>query len=529
MMRRTVSLWFPYWPVERLERAHRRRNAAPAEPAAPRGPLVLAAAGQGGVRLTAVSPGAEAEGLAPGMTLADARALVPGVAGRLAEPEADARELAALADWCIRFTPCVAVDGGDGLLLDVTGCARLHGGEVAMLARMAKAMRGIGFTVRAGLADTPGAAWAAARFLAGAGADGGVVVPRGGARDMLAPLPAAALRLPPEAAAGLERLGLRRVADVIGLPRAPLAARFGTAVGRRIDQALGRESEPLVLRRPVPPCRVRRVFAEPLIDHAGLAAAVGDLVAELCLLLESRAEGVRRLELALFRVDGVRSAIAVGAARPVRDAVHLERLLAVRLETLDPGFGVEAMALSAAVVEPLGPEQAGLTRARAGEASPGALAALVDRLANRLGASAVMRLVPRESHVPERAVACLPAMAPGSGAPGSGAPGSGEPWRCDVPRPLRLFPRPEPVEAVAMVPDSPPVMFLWRGRAHRIARAEGPERLAAEWWRTPRTDGRDFRDYYRVEDETGARFWLYRHGPYGADGAARWYLHGLFA
>ena len=449
------------------------------------------------------------------MTLADARALLPGLAVARADPHGDARALAALAGWCIRFTPFVALDGADGLILDVTGCARLFGGEAALVARVARDVRRLGFTARAALADTPGAAWAAARFLPEAGSERGALAPPGGAEAMLAPLPVAALRLTPDAAFALDRLGLRRVGDLLHLPRAPLAARFGAAVGRRLDQALGREAEAITPHRPAAPYLVRRIFTEPLIDHAGVADAVAGLLAELCARLEAEGRGLSRLELSLFRVDGARRPVTIGAARPTRDAAHLMRLIAVHLDGFDLGFGVEAMAMAAPGGEPLAAAQVPLMPGERDQA--GDLAALVDRLANRLGAMGVVRLVPRASHAPERAVAAVPAM----------APPVGRPWRTEVKRPVRLFPRPERIEVVAMVPDAPPVLFRWRGRAHRVARAEGPERLAAEWWRE--CDARDFRDYYRVEDEDGGRYWLYRHGPFDARGAARWYLHGIFA
>jgi len=528
-MKRVISLWFPYWPSERLARRRRKPSAdrrSAGEPR-PEPPVVFVGAEQGGLRLAAVSAVAGAEGLAPGMTLADARALVPGLVVEATDAQGDARALAALADWCIRFTPWVALDGADALVLDVSGCARLFGGEAALLGRVVAALNRFGFTVRAALADTPAAAWAAARFARAAGPnDGGLpagttIVPPGGAEAMLGPLPVAALRLPADTVAGLERLGLRRVAAVAALPRAPLAARFGEAVGRRIDRALGREAEAIAPRRPVPAHLVRRVFTEPLIDHAGVAAATGGLIAELTDRLEAEGLGLRRLELALYRVDGRRRVAAVGTARATRDPVHIERLLAVKLEALELGFGVEALTLAAPVTEPLAPVQAVLAAGERG-ADPGPLGALVDRLAQRLGPANVVRLAPRPSHTPERAVAAVPAM----------APAAADGWRADVVRPLRLLTRPEPIEAVAMVPDAPPVQFRWRGRAHRVARAAGPERLAAEWWRAPRAetyDPNDWRDYYRVEDAAGARFWLYRHGPYGPGGEARWYLHGVFA
>ena len=479
---------------------------------------------------------AGAAGIAPGMTLADARALVPGLAAAAADGHGDARALAALADWCLRFTPIAAVDGdaaggGGGLALDVTGCAHLYGGEAALLARVVGAVRGLGFTVRAALADTRRMAWAAARFLPEAGDGDGAIVPPGGARAVLAPLPAAALGLAPETARGLARLGLGRIGDLLEAPRGPLAARFGAAVARRLDQALGREAEAIAPRRPVPPYAESRVFSEPLIDHAGVSAAAAALLAALCRRLEAEGRGARRLVAALYRLDGARREAVVGTARANRDAAHLGRLLAPHLERLDLGFGVETMTLAAALTEPLAVAQVPLmpdgraAAAAGGPATLATLATLVDCLANRLGPANVVRLVPRESHLPERAVAALPAM----------APAVKRPWRADVKRPPRLFARPERIEAVAMVPDAPPVLFRWRGRPHRVACAEGPERIAAEWWRaahdlgSAHSDSNNFRDYYRVEDENGGRFWLYRDGPYDGDGRAQWCLHGVFA
>lgn len=515
-MKRVISLWFPYWASERQAR-RRRHNATSPEAA----PLVLYEVTNGGLRVTAVNPAAAATGLGPGLTLADARALVPGLGAEPADPRSDARALAALADWCLRFTPTVALDGagvgGGGLTLDVTGCAHLHGGEGAMLARIMGALRGLGFTTLAALADSRRMAWAGARFLADAGSRGGVIVPPGGARLVLASLPVAALGLGPETAAGLARLGLRRVGDVLAMPRGDLAARFGACVGDHLDQALGDAAEVLTPRRPAPPYQVRQAFTEPLIDHGGVGRALAGLLTELCRRLEAEGRGLRRLEVSLFRLDGGRRVVAIGTARPNRDPAHLQDLLAPHLDKLDLGLGVETVALAAPVTEPLSASQVALM---GDNDSSSDLATLVDRLAGRLGLAGVIRLAPRDSHRPERSVATVPALAPHTRTP----------WRADIVRPPRLFPRPEPVEAMAMVPDAPPLRFHWRGRPHRVTRTEGPERIAAEWWRESRApDSNNWRDYYRVEDQAGARFWLYRHGPYGPGGQAKWYLHGVFA
>ncbi len=491
--------------------------------------------------------------MVPGMPLADARALAAGgppghdpeggavhggyekcgLATVAADPAADRRALAALADGCGRYTPWTAVDGdggprGGGLWLDITGCTHLFGGEGALIDDLVGRLDRLGFAATAAVADTMGAAWAVARF-AGRETAPCAVVPSGEAeiRRVLAPLPVAGLRLPAAVVDGMARVGLRRIGDLYAVPRAPLAARFGDAVVRRLDQALGRVREPLSPRRPPPAHHVRLAFADPIGHADQIAAALGRLLGDLRVRLEHAHKGVRRLDLTLYRVDGTHTGVAVGTARPVRDAAHLERLFADKLEQLDPGFGVEVMVLAATTVDPLGPQQDDLDGG-AKEARDDDLARLVDRLGNRLGPRSVVRLAPRASHVPERA--CRPAPALAAVTADGEMEGDHRPAQ---PRPLRLLPWPEPIEAVAPVPDHPPVLFRWRGRPHRVARAAGPERIAPEWWRDdPGPPGErrcDVRDYYRVEDADGRRFWVYREGLYRPDRLPRWYLHGLFA
>lgn len=477
-------------------------------------------------RLAAVSVEAAALGLAPGMTLADARALVPDLATRASDPEHAALALGKLADWALRFTPWVSISGGaatgdDGLWLDITGCAHLFGGEAGLLARLHAGLARRGFAARSAIADTPGAAWAVARFGDAGGAGG--IVTCGDSRAALAPLPVAALRLEAGAVAGLERVGLRRIDDLLRQPRAPLATRYGAAVLHRLDQAFGRAPEPITPRFPPVAHHARRAFAEPIADTASITAALDGLLEDLCVGLARAGLGVRRLALTLFRIDGDTRAIEIGTSRPARDARALARLFAERLDGLDVGEGIEVMLLAAAATDPLAAHQTGFTTGDDTLDDGGAaLADLVDRLANRIGEGRVARLGPRASHQPDRAVTRLAAVRDGAEAPAK--------WPPTPPRPIRLLTPPEAVEAVAMVPDGPPMLFRWRGRAYRIARAAGPERIEDEWWR----EDRPVRDYYRVEDEAGTRFWLYREGLYrdpsgGADGPPRWYLHGLFA
>jgi protein ImuB len=467
--------------------------------------------------------------------LADARAMLPALQVEPAAPAADLRLLEELAAWCERYTPHVALDrshapaAGGALWLDITGCAHLFGGEAELRADLCARLRRQGLTAAAAIADCPGAAWALARF----GAPERAIVLPDGAGVALARLPVAALRLDPELVAMLERLGLARIESLYPLPRRALTARFGEVLLTRLDQALGRVAEPISPRPPLPAHRAELVFAEPLIEARSLAALTGRLLAQLCAGLELAGLGARRLTLALYRVDASLVGVGIGTSRPCRDRRQLERLFAEKLERIDLGFGIERAILAADVVEPLRPEPIAWRQMGAGDLDQARdLAPLVDRLSNRLGGRAISQLVPQASHLPERAQRRVPALLDAIG-PGRPLPFPERRRQGDVPsRPLRLLARPEPIEAVAPLPDEPPVLFRWRRAVHRVARVRGPERLAPEWWRTPEVDPNALtRDYFAVEDTEGGRFWLFREGLYltGAATLPRWYLHGLFA
>jgi protein ImuB len=528
MRSRLLSLWLPRLATDRLRRQARR--AAGREAAAPAldpgRPLATFASRAGALRLEAVCGRAEAAGLAPGMMLADARAMVPALQVRAADPAADLRLLEDLAAWCERYTPTVALDRsheadpGGALWLDITGCAHLFGGEAALRADLLERLRARGFTAAAALADTPGTAWAVARH------GEPPIVPPGGARAALAPLPVAALRLEPETVAMLARLGLGRIEQLYPLPRRALVARFGEALTTRLDQAQGALAEPIAPRPPPPAHRAQLSFAEPLAEAEALTAVTRRLLAELCRGLAAASLGARRLVLACHRVDNSTAAVAIGTSRPCRDPARLERLLAEKLAAVDLGFGLERAVLAATEVELLLPEPLAWRAMGAGDLDQARdLAPLVDRLSNRLGENAVGQLVPRASHLPERAQARVPALSAGTGTPFPVR-------RQEAPaRPLRLLARPEPIETVAPLPDEPPVLFRWRRALHKVVAVRGPERLAPEWWRAPDVDpALATRDYFAVEDAEGGRFWLFREGLYGAGIAAlpRWYLHGLF-
>ncbi|HEV2547160.1 MAG TPA: DNA polymerase Y family protein [Stellaceae bacterium] len=519
-MRRVMSLWLPRWSIDR-----RGSDKSPTDR-----PFALAASIGNQRLVTAVNAAAEGLGIVPGLPLTDARALHPSLAVAAADPVGDRAALLRLARWCGRYSPWVAVDGADGLWLDVTGCAHLHDGEESLVHDVIARLAAQGIAGRAAIAETAGAAWALARF----GSRAAIVVLSGDVAQAIKNLKINGLRFDNEVSSELDRLGLREIGDLLRLPRVALVARFGNRVAERLDQLLGQVAEPLSPLPPSPLRWTRRRFAEPILTPEAIAAATEALLLALCRRLGGEQMGARRLVLTLYRVDGETAEVAVGTARPSRDPRHLMRLLAEGLGEVDPGLGIEDMILAATAVERLVPAQLGLKRltgpaarqlARSileaegiGRDGTGAaeLAVLVDRLASRLGPEAIGCLAPRQSHVPERAQRFAPVFAAGTDAPWPAAR-----------RPIRLLSRPEPIEAVAPVPDDPPILFRWRRLAHRVRRADGPERIAGEWWRGGERDA--VRDYYGVEDEEGRRFWLFRAGLYRPEIPARWFLHGLFA
>jgi protein ImuB len=533
-MRRVMYLWLPHWPIDRLGLSHRKGSGAPAEEI----PFATVADSAGRRLLAAVNSAATAAGLAPGMPLADALSFFPGLATAVAEPAEDAAALRRLAEWCGRYSPWTASDGTDGVRVEITGSAHLWGGEKALAADLMARLDRRHVSGRIAIADTLGAAWAMARFV-----EAPVILPPGDCRTALAPLPVEALRLDPVTAQGLRRVGLKRIGDLSAMPRDALAHRFGETVMQRLDQAQGDMPEPLSPLGEVPTRRVRLSFAEPITEPTDLMLATERLTADLVQRLVQEGTGARRVDLGFHRVDGRVERIRLGTARPSRNPYHLAALFKERLGTVDPGLGVEDMILAAIAVEPLPAEQIGFPGHPAGSEASG-IAPLLDRLGNKLGLAALSRLEPRESHIPERAsvrVSPSPTQPCGLGPPSpavrervlSVAKGvrvkqGGEGLK--PPRPIRLFEPPEPVEAFWLLPDDPPFRFTWRRRRHRVTRADGPERIADEWWQPAASGDVDaIRDYYRVEDEEGRRFWLFRAGLHGGDHKPRWFLHGVFS
>jgi len=443
-----------------------------------------------------------------------------------ADPAAEAKLLERLADFCSRFTPLVALDGADGLMLDVSGVAHLFGGEAGLLAEVETRIARLGFALALGLADGPRAASALARHsnrrVAPAGLCGAPFA------KLYHDMPVEALGLEAAVVADMARAGLRRIGDLALRPRAPIAARFGAQAIARLDALSGATREAISPRFPPPDFAVERRFASPIVAAEAVTATLLRLAADLAAMLQAHAKGARRLELALFRVDGDVRRIPVAAGRPLGDPRAMARLFAERLaggpqEEIDAGFGIDLMRLACSLAEPLAPSQIEWDGALEAERAA-RLGDLLDGLGARLGTRRVTRQALVEAHVPEQAVLASPAALGAARRRGQGdAPLL---WAEAPSRPLRLFERPEPIETLAEVPDGPPLRFRWRRVLHEVAAIEGPERIAAPWWRR---FGAPTRDYFRAEDTLGRRFWLYREGLYGRETVrAKWFLHGVF-
>ena len=472
--------------------------------------------GQEGRRrvLLAVDAAARRQGLKVGMPASKAQALVSGLVVHDADPKADLGALERLCIWMQRrYSPLIAPDAPHGLQLDITGCAHLFGGEKELLKEIIRRLAEANIDARAACAPSYGAAFALARCVA----NPLYVMSAEQVAKTLELLPITALRLPVETIAALKQVGLERIGELNATSRAPLTLRFGPLVGERLDHAYGRRNEPFDPHFPPDILFVRRNFAEPIGAAETISRYTAQLTQQLSERLEIKGLGARTLDLFFYRVDNRIQTIRCGTAKPVRDAKRLAKLLCDKIEGIDPGFGIETMILAATLTEPL---QYRLVASGLAEPPSADVSALVDTLTSRIGSDHVYRLAAVESDVPERAVKRVAPLA---------AP-SGVNWPPHWPRPSRLLDPPEQIETIALLPDHPPVSFTWRGSRRRVSRADGPERLFGEWWKSD-NERLSVRDYFQVEDDLGERFWLFRAGD-GEDpytGSHAWFVHGIFA
>jgi protein ImuB len=457
--------------------------------------------------VTAANTLAETEGVFVGMAAADAKAITDNLTVINYAEGKNARLLKQLGLWCIRYSPLVTVDLPDGLLLDISGCAHLWGGERGYLKEIVLKLRAYGYDARAAIADTAGAAWAVARFAKKAP----IILPDMQAEALMT-LPGAALRLEPEVIDRLNKLGLQTVGSFMQIPRRELRRRFGNGLLLRLEQALGIENEVLLPLVPPVPYTVRLPCLEPICTAKGIEIAIEKLLEELCTRLESEGKGLRQGVLKCYRVDGQILQVRINTARGSHSVMHLIKLFELQINKIEPALGIELFLLEAPKVEDVEPLQEKLWAGNAGLDNT-ALAELVDRIEAKIGPGRVNRYLPAEHYWPERSIkpaASLIELPENE-------------WPADRPRPIRLLPRPEPIEVMALLPDYPPKVFIYNNKRHIIIKADGPERIEREWW----LDKGMHRDYYAVEDEAGQRYWLFRSGHYDAE--TKWFLHGFFA
>lgn len=500
MSRRFVTIWFRHLLTDWFTRRQPQlRNT----------PFVLAAPDHGRMKVTAANAAAQALGINADMSVADARALFTTLQVFDEVPALPVKLLTSLGHWCIRFTPVTAIDAPDGLILDISGCAHLWGGEEPYLQDILSRLKNFGYDVRAGMADTIGAAWAIARY-----GQGNSIIPAGEQTTHLLPLPPAALRLEIPVVERLQKLGLYQVENFIGMPRAALRRRFGQQMLRRLDQAIGLEDEALEPLQPPEPYQERLPSMEPIMTGTGIEIALQRLLDTLCQRLTTDGKGLRTCVFKCYRVDGNIQQIEIGTNRASHNPVHLFKLFEGKIPTIEPALGFELFVLEAAKVEDALPSQEALWVVSGGLEDV-IVAELLDRLTGKMGPDTIQRYLPDQHHWPERSIkpaTCLKEKPTID-------------WRTDRPRPIRLLSKPEAVEVSAPIPDYPPMLFRYKGQLHRIKKADGPERIEREWW----LEAGEHRDYYSVEDEEGRRYWLFRLGHYDVDKPQHWFIHGFFA
>ena len=500
MSKRFVTIWFRYL---RTDWYCRRR------PQLKNIPFVLATPDHGRMIVTAANVIAQTQGINTGMAVADARAIIPSLEVLDDRPELSDKLLKGITEWCIRYTPVVAVDLPDGIILDATGCTHLWGSEKQYLTAILKRLQDFGYSVRCAMADTIGAAWAVARFGKNI-----TIVDSGKQTAAILSLPPAALRIENEITERLQKLGLRQVSNFINIPRTALRRRFGSSLLLRINQALGYQEEVIEPARSIEPYQERLPCLEPIVTATGIEIALQRLLDALCTRLQKEERGLRIASFKCYRVDGKMEKIEIGTNRPSRNSKHLFKLFETKIDNIGPAMGIELFTLEALKVEDASPLQEKMWD-NTGGLEDIVLSELLDRIEGKIGVNKIHRYLPDEHYWPERSF--KPATSVNEVLQTS--------WKVDRPRPLQLLSRPIAIEVTAPIPDYPPMLFRYQNKVHKIRRADGPERIEQEWW----LQQGQHRDYYYVEDEDGNRYWLFRSGHYDAERTYQWFIHGFFS
>lgn len=499
MEKRFAAIWFRHLKTDWFSLQH---------PALKNIQLVLRAPDHGRMVVSAVNAMAQSQGIYTGMTIADARAITPKIEVVDDKPEIWNRLLTRIAEWCIRFSPVVAVDPPDGILLDVSGCTHLWGGDKPYLTEIYKRFKNRGYDIRLAIADSPGTAWAVARF----GKDSPIITP-GQNPDALRALPPEALRLERETVERLYKLGLRTIQQFIHLPQQTLRRRFGAHCIMRINQALGHEEEILSSVVPVPDYQERLPCLEPIKTANAIEVALQKLLETMCTRLQREQKGLRKLCFKGYRMDGKIEQLDISTNSPSHHVAHLFKLFAIKLPTIEPDLGIELFVLEASGIADHFAKQE-QQWGGAGGLQDTRIAEMIDRIAGRIGIHNIIRYVPAEHYWPERSLQPAATL----DQPTTTA------WQTSKPRPVQLLSPPEPITVTAPVPDYPPMSFRYKGTLHTITKADGPERIEQEWW----LQQGQHRDYYAVEDKEGRRYWIFRLGHYD-DKFYQWFIHGFFA
>lgn len=499
MQKRFLSVWFPYLMTNWLViRRPALRDAA----------FVFTASERGRIQVKAVSAAARSQGISSGIPLADAKALVPGLEVFQERPGRDIKLLRTLGEWCIRYTPLVAPDLRDGLMLDISGCAHLWGGEEAYLNELVSRLKTQGYEAKAAIADTIGASWAIARFGRGT-----PIIECGKQAEALLPLPPSALRVETGILDRMQKLGLYQISDFINMPGPVLRRRFGKELLMRLGQATGMEEEALQSLQITVPYQQRLPCLEPIKTASGIEIALQRLLEPLCKRLQEEEKGLRLATLTCYRIDGKIIKTRIGTNSPSHHIRHLFKLFALHIPYIEPALGIELFVLEANETEDHPPVQEALWSSCPGMDDQ-RLTELLDRLAAKVGAQRIHRYLPEEHFWPERSVKPAHTLLEQTLVS----------WHISRPRPTQLLPSPQPIQVSAPIPDYPPMLFIYQGKQHHIKKADGPERIAREWW----LEQGEHRDYYYVEDEEGQRYWLFRSGHY-AEKSQNWFIHGFFA
>lgn len=499
MSKRYVAIWFRYLKTDWVARRHPElRNT----------PFVLAASVHGRMVIKAANPAAQQKDIDVNMVVADCRAILPSLQVLDDIPGQAEKLLNALAEWCLRYAPIVAVDHPNGLLLDSSGCAHLWGGEKSYLKDITTKLKGFGYDVKLGMADTIGTAWAVSRYE-----NNFSIVEPFCQLDALLYLPPAALRLEDAVLERLEKLGFYHIKSFISMPRNAIRRRFGQSILTRLDQAMGQEYETVLPIQPVEPYQERLPSFEPIATLAGIEIALRKLLERLCERLTGEEKGLRKCIFKCFRIDGIVQQIEIGTSQPSRHVEHLFKLFELKIATIEPALGIEVFTIEATVVEDISATQEAMWEDRE-ENNSAAISELLDRIATKLGADTIHRYLPDEHYWPERSIKLAASLSEKKQTD----------WRTNLLRPIHLLPAPETIVVTAPIPDYPPISFRYKGELHYISKADGPERIEQEWW----LQQGEYRDYYCVEDKEGKRYWIFRLGSY-EDGNPTWFIHGFFA